>query len=44
VTGYRETVEFDLKQPLARVVFEQIWDRLYAADLNLSTAGGEEHR
>lgn len=44
VTGYRETVEFDLKQPLARAVFEQMWDRLYAADLNLSTAGGEEHR
>ena len=44
VTGYRETVEFDLKQPLARVVFEQVWDRLYAADLNLSTDGGEEHR
>jgi hypothetical protein len=44
VTGYRETVEFDLKQPLARVVFEQMWGRLYAADLNLSTSGGEEHR
>ncbi len=44
VTGYRETVEFDLKLPLARVVFEQMWDRLYTADLNLSTAGGEEHR
>ena len=44
VTGYRETVEFDLKQALARVVFEQLWDRLYAADLNLSTAGGDEHR
>jgi hypothetical protein len=44
VTGYRETVEFDLKQPLARAVFEQMWDRLYAADLNLSTAGGEDHR
>ena len=44
VMGYRETVEFDLKLPLARAVFEQMWDRLYAADLNLSTAGGEEHR
>ena len=44
VMGHRETVEFDLKQPLARAVFEQMWDRLYAADLNLSTAGGEEHR
>jgi hypothetical protein len=44
VTGFREIVEFDLKRPLVRVVFEQMWDRLYAADLNLSTAGGEEHR
>jgi hypothetical protein len=44
VTGYRETIEFDLKRPLARVVFEQMWDRLYAADLNLSTAGGEKPR
>ena len=44
VTGYRETVEFDLKQPLARVVFEQMWDRLYAADLNLSVGTGEAHR
>ena len=44
VTGYRETVEFDLKQPLARVVFEQMWDRLYAADLNLSVDKGEAHR
>ena len=44
VTAYREIVEFDLKRPLARVVFEQMWDRLYAADLNLSTAAGEEHR
>jgi hypothetical protein len=44
VTGYRETVEFDLKQPLARAVFEQMWNRLYAAGLNPSTAGGEGHR
>ena len=44
VTGYRETVEFDLKQPLARVVFEQMWDRLYAADLNLSVGREDAHR
>jgi hypothetical protein len=44
VSGYRETVEFDLKQRLSRAVFEQMWDRLYAADLNLSTAGGGEHQ
>ena len=47
VTGYREIVDFDLKQPLPRAVFEQIWDRLYAAGLNLSPsrqAHQEAHR
>ncbi len=45
VTGYREIVDFDLKQPLPRAVFEQIWDRLYAAGLNVSTtsAGRQAH-
>jgi hypothetical protein len=41
VAAYREVFEFDLKQPLARTVFEQMWDRLYAAELNLSAGGGE---
>jgi hypothetical protein len=41
VTGYREIVDFDLKQPLARAVFEQIWDRLYTAGLNLAPSAGE---
>jgi hypothetical protein len=36
--GYREIVDFDLKQPLPRAVFDQIWDRLYAAGLNLSAS------
>ena len=44
VTGYREIVDFDLKQPLPRAVFEQIWDRLYAAGLNLSTSARELHK
>ncbi len=44
VTAYRETVEFDLKQPLSRAVFELMWDRLYADGLNLSTAAGGEHQ
>jgi hypothetical protein len=44
VTGYREIVEFDLKQPMSRDLFEVMWDRLYAAGLNLSAAGGHEHR
>jgi len=35
VTGYREIVEFDLKRPLARDLFDKLWDRLYAADLNV---------
>jgi hypothetical protein len=43
VAAYREIVEFDLKQPLPRSLFERIWDRFYAADLNLTPAaeGGE---
>ena len=44
VTAYRETVEFDLKQPLPRPLFELMWDRLYADGLNLSTAGGGAHQ
>ncbi len=45
ITGYREIVDFDLKQPLARAVFERLWDRLYAAGLNLSASPGEpRHR
>lgn len=43
VTAYRETVEFDLKRPLAREVFERMWDRLYATGLNLSNSSVEVH-
>lgn len=41
VTAFREIVEFDLKQPLPRDLFERMWDQLYANGLNLSTAGRE---
>ena len=41
VTGFREIVEFDLKRPLSRDLFERMWDRLYAAGLNLSAAREE---
>jgi hypothetical protein len=44
VSGYREIVEFDLKQPMSRDLFELIWDHLYTIGLNLSTSGGVEHR
>jgi hypothetical protein len=36
VTGYREIVEFDLKQPMPRDLFERVWDRFYGKGLNLS--------
>ncbi len=42
VTAFREIVEFDLKRPLSRTLFERMWDRLYAPGLNLSTTGAEE--
>jgi hypothetical protein len=44
LTGYREIAEFDLKQPMPRALFELMWDRLYAAGFNLSTAEGVQHR
>lgn len=44
VTAFREIVEFDLKQPLSRDVFERMWDRLYASGLNLSVSHEEIHR
>jgi hypothetical protein len=37
-------VEFDLKRPLSRDLFDRLWDRLYAADLNLATPGEEHHQ
>ena len=44
VTAFREIAEFDLKQPLARAVFEKLWDRLYAGGLNLSPGVGIGHQ
>lgn len=42
VTAYREIVEFDLKKPLSRELFDRLWNILYAADLNV--APGKESR
>lgn len=44
ITAYREIVEFDLKQPLPREIFERMWDRLYATGLNISIAKGGQER
>ena len=42
VSGYREIVEFDLKQPMSRALFEILWDHLYASGLNLPAVGVEQ--
>ena len=44
ITGYREIVEFDLKQPISRELFEAMWDHLYTAGLNLSASGRLSHQ
>lgn len=43
VTAYREIVEFDLKQPMTRELFDRLWSRLYAPDLNLNAPGHGGH-
>ena len=44
ITAFREIVEFDLKRPLSRDMFERMWDRLYASGLNLSAGHEGVHR
>jgi hypothetical protein len=36
VTAYREIVEFELKKPLSRALFDRLWNILYAADLHVA--------
>ncbi len=43
VMGYREIVEFDLKRPLSREMFDRLWSRLYAQDLNVAPPEGRQH-
>jgi hypothetical protein len=40
IAGYRETFEFELKQPMSQKLFDRLWDRLYAGNLNISPTGG----
>lgn len=43
IGGYRETFEFELKQPMAQQLYDRLWDRLYASNLNISpTTGGSQ--
>jgi hypothetical protein len=41
VGGYRETFNFDLKQPMSKQLFDRLWNRVYAGDLSgLNLKGG----
>ena len=44
VTAYREIVEFDLKQPMNRELFDRLWANLYASDLNLNPPNHGDHK
>ncbi len=41
VGGYRETFDFELKQPLPPELFERLWDKVYARNLSVSPTGGK---
>ena len=43
VGGYRETFNFELKEPLPGETFDRLWDHLYTRDLNISAPRGGEH-
>jgi hypothetical protein len=43
VQGYRETFEFELKQPMSRKLFDRVWDDFYGRDLKgLAYSEGRE--
>ena len=44
VMAYRGIVEFDLKRPLSRELFDRLWNSLYAQDLNVAPPDGGRHQ
>ena len=43
VEGYRETFDFELKQPMSQKLFDQLWDKVYGRGLNgLAYAEGRQ--
>ncbi len=40
VGGYRETFDFELKQPMSHALFDHLWDLLYGRGLQLGVKGG----
>lgn len=43
VAGFQEIYDFDLKQPMPRRLFDEIWDRIYARRLQLAVGNGGDH-
>ena len=45
VDGYRETLTFELKQPIPRELFDRLWGEIYSRDLNRADfSGTKENR
>ena len=44
VTAYRDIAGFELKRRLTRTRFDQLWDKLYAAGLNISAGEGGDRQ
>lgn len=40
VGAFRETFEFELKEPMSKELFDRLWDRVYAGDLEVNTLNG----
>lgn len=36
ISGYRETFEFELKQPMSQTLFDRLWDHIYGRGLQIS--------
>ena len=43
VGGYREIFDFELKEPMSRVLFERLWDEVYARGLSGLSLNGGNH-
>ncbi|HLY60561.1 MAG TPA: hypothetical protein VKV95_07315 [Terriglobia bacterium] len=44
VGAYRETFEFELKEPMAKELFEKLWDYVYGRDLDIKPLNGGSHQ
>lgn len=44
VAGYRETFEFELKEPMSKELFDKLWEYVNASDLNIKPLNGGKHQ